>query len=422
LAFAVSVADCVVLTADTAAVNPTLVAFPGTVTELGTLTAPLLLDRVTLIPPLRAAALRVTVHASEPFPAIEALAHERVLNTGAIAGFSCRVKLFVTPLAFAVSVADCVVLTADTVAVNPTLVALPGTVTELGTFTAPLLVERVTLIPPLGAAALNVTVQASEPAPFIEELAHERVLKVGTIATEEAFSCREKVFATPFNVAMSATDCEELTADAVAVNPTLVALAGTVTELGTFTAPLLLERFTLIPPLGAAALNVTVQVSDPAPVIEALAQERALNVGKGVPESAPLPCSLIFVAGLADVLVITLNSPTVSVDAFGLKWTLKVRDSPAATMMGSFAAPSIENDAFDNWSPATFTCSEPSFDKVTWALAELPTFTAPKSTESGEATNESVSEEEAEAPLVTTPPQPDRARMQHANIANKKSV
>ena len=88
---------------------------------------------------------------------------------------------------------------------------------------------------------------------------------------------------------MSATDCEELTADTVAVNPTLVALAGTVTELGTFTAPLLLERFTLIPPLGAAALNVTVQVSDPAPVIEALAQERALNVGKGVPESAPLP-------------------------------------------------------------------------------------------------------------------------------------
>jgi hypothetical protein len=285
-----------------------------------------------------------------------------------------------------------------------------------------LALERFTAIPLLGAAAVSVTVHASEPAPAIEALAHERALNVGTMVPDDAvaFSCRAKVFATPFNVAMSATDCDELTDDTVAVNPTLVALPGTVTEPGTFTALLLLARFTLIPPLGAAAVSVTVHASEPAPVIEALVHERALNVGKVLPESAPLPCSLILVAGLTDVPVITLNSPIVSVEAFGLKCTLKVTASPAATVTGSFACPSIEKEAFDNWSSEIFTCSEPLFDKVTWVLAELPTFTAPKSTESGEATKVSASAGEPEAPFVTTPPQPERARMQQDNIATSK--
>ena len=48
----------------------------------------------------------------------------------AVPAYSVSAKLFVTPFAFAVSVAVCVSLTGDTAAVNPMLVALPGTRSE----------------------------------------------------------------------------------------------------------------------------------------------------------------------------------------------------------------------------------------------------------------------------------------------------
>jgi len=70
-----------------------------------------------------------------------------------------------------------------------------------------------------------------------------------------------------------------LTDETVAVNPTLVELAGTETVPGTLTAGLLLDKVTVIPPLGAAEDNVTVQASDPAPVIDPLLQERLLGLG-----------------------------------------------------------------------------------------------------------------------------------------------
>lgn len=54
----------------------------------------------------------------------------------------------------------------------------------------------------------------------------------------------------------------------------LLAPEGTVMEEGTVIALLLLDRLTANPELGAAEVSVTVQVSDPAPVIEAIAQLR----------------------------------------------------------------------------------------------------------------------------------------------------
>jgi len=57
----------------------------------------------------------------------------------------------------------------------------------------------------------------------------------------------------------------------------LVELAGTVTEPGTVTELLLLERFTASPLLGAAPFSVTVQVSMPDPDIDELAQASALS-------------------------------------------------------------------------------------------------------------------------------------------------
>ena len=55
---------------------------------------------------------------------------------------SCRAKVSVTPLALAVNVADCAVLTDETVAVKLAVVAPAATVTVAGTVTALLLLAR----------------------------------------------------------------------------------------------------------------------------------------------------------------------------------------------------------------------------------------------------------------------------------------
>jgi len=69
------------------------------------------------------------------------------------------------PPEVAVRVAVIAVLTAVTAAEKLALVAPAGTVTEVGTVTALLLLESVTACPPVGAAELSVTVQLSVPAP-----------------------------------------------------------------------------------------------------------------------------------------------------------------------------------------------------------------------------------------------------------------
>jgi hypothetical protein len=67
-----------------------------------------------------------------------------------------------------------------------------------------------------------------------------------------------------------------------------VALAGTVKLAGTTTAGLLLERLTVNPPAGAAALSVTVHVSVPDPVREELLQLSVLNVASDAVPDGPL--------------------------------------------------------------------------------------------------------------------------------------
>jgi hypothetical protein len=68
----------------------------------------------------------------------------------------------------------------------------------------------------------------------------------------------------------------------VALKAALVALAGTVSEAGTVTVELLLERLTVNPLLGAGALRVTVQASVPAPETEPLEQVSALKTTAGL--------------------------------------------------------------------------------------------------------------------------------------------
>jgi hypothetical protein len=70
-----------------------------------------------------------------------------------------------------------------------------------------------------------------------------------------------------------------LTAVILAVNVTLVAVAGTMIDAGTVTALVLLPRATLTPPVGAEPDRVTLHESDADPVNDLLAHESPVTVG-----------------------------------------------------------------------------------------------------------------------------------------------
>ena len=105
-------------------------------------------------------------------------------------------------------------------------------------------------------------------------------------------------------LAVSVTASAVVTDDTVAVNPALLALAGTTTVAGTVTAPLLLVRPTLRPPLPAAAVSVTVQASLPDPVIDALLQDNALSAAG---TAVPVPVRLITAVPLVDEVLWMVN-------------------------------------------------------------------------------------------------------------------
>jgi hypothetical protein len=74
-----------VLTEVTFAVNTAVVAPAGTVTEAGTVTAVLLLARLTLVPPVSAEPDKLTVQVSASDPVMEELLQDTALTVGATA-------------------------------------------------------------------------------------------------------------------------------------------------------------------------------------------------------------------------------------------------------------------------------------------------------------------------------------------------
>ena len=81
-AVAVSVTDTALPTDETLAEKLALVAPEATVTEVGTVTAALLLVRLTANPPVDAAEFSDTVHVSVPAPVMEELVQEIAVSTG----------------------------------------------------------------------------------------------------------------------------------------------------------------------------------------------------------------------------------------------------------------------------------------------------------------------------------------------------
>ena len=74
--------------------------------------------------------------------------------------------------------------TEATVAEKLALVAPAATVTEAGTVTEELVLARPTANPPLGAAALSDTVQASVPAPVMDAFEQESPVSTGVACAE----------------------------------------------------------------------------------------------------------------------------------------------------------------------------------------------------------------------------------------------
>src|SRR5512137_1228009 len=81
-----------------------------------------------------------------------------------------------------------------------------------------------------------------------------------------AFTVSDAVRVTPPALAVRVTEVAAATEVVATVKVAVVAPARTVTEAGTVADALLEERLTAVPPVGAAAVSVTVPVEDDPPV------------------------------------------------------------------------------------------------------------------------------------------------------------
>ena len=136
-----------------------------------------------------------------------------------------------------------------------------------------------------GAVPLELSVTGSVVGVFNVTLPNARLTGLMVNVGTAAFNCRAKVFDTPPALAVRVTDCAVVTELTVAVNPALVALAGTTTVAGTVTAVLLLLNPTLTPPLPAAELSVTVSYRSrlPSPM-------RCCTTQNSTFQAPPSPC------------------------------------------------------------------------------------------------------------------------------------
>ena len=164
------------------------------------------------------------------------------------------------------------------VAVKAAVVAAAATVTLEGTVKLALLLVKLTAEPPVGAAPLNVTVQVLVPGPVNEAGLQARAL---TLKVTGATSEIAEVALAPLAVAVSvAVELVEIV-PAVAEKAAVAAPAAMLTEAGAVSSGLLDEMVTVRPPVGAAALAVTVQVLMAPEVSEAGAQASEVTVTSG---------------------------------------------------------------------------------------------------------------------------------------------
>ena len=151
---------------------------------------------------------------------------------------------------------------------------------------------------------------------FTGSLPNDMLAELAPSVEVDAVSCRAKDCVAPPAVAANETVVAVLTEDTVAEKLALEAPAATVTEAGIVTAELLLARPTANPPVAAAALSDTLQLSVPAPVIDPLVQLIPLRTG------TPVPLRLTTVDDPIDELLVSVNDPEPAPAAVGSNCTL----------------------------------------------------------------------------------------------------
>jgi hypothetical protein len=169
-----------------------------------------------------------------------------------------------------------------------------------------------------GAFPVDVSVKDCVDLVLTFTLPKVTLVGLAVSAAVEAFSCSANVWETPFAVAVNVTVCAVVTAVAVAEKLALVAPAATVTDAGTVTALLLLARPTANPPLAAATLIVTEQVSVAAPVSEPLLHVSPVSAG------IPVPLRLTMVDVPVDELLVSVSDPVSEPATVGSNCTVSV--------------------------------------------------------------------------------------------------
>jgi hypothetical protein len=128
-----------------------------------------------------------------------------------------------------------------------------------------------------GAVPVDVNVTGSVVGVFTVTLPNATLAELMVNVGTAAFSCKAKLLETLPALAVRATAWADATDNTLAMNPAMLAFAGTINMAGTVTATLLLARLTAWPPLPAGVISVTVQGSLPDPVMNALLQANALT-------------------------------------------------------------------------------------------------------------------------------------------------
>ena len=154
-------------------------------------------------------------------------------------------------------------------------------VTELGTVSAPLLLDSATTAPPVGIVPESETVQVTEAGPVTLDDAQLKDVSVGSGAGGAAFSVSVKLTVAPRYAAVTFAVVLELTAEPEAAKVALVDPAGTVIDPGTLRTAFPDVRATEAPLPGAAPLRFTVQVVDPGVVIADGLQLTEVRVAAG---------------------------------------------------------------------------------------------------------------------------------------------
>src|SRR5580692_7565390 len=252
-----------------------------------------------------------------------------------------------------------------------------------------------------GAVPVEVNVTGSVDAVFTVTLPNARLAGLMVSVGTAAFNCSPKVLETPPALAVKVTACAVATDDTVAVNAALLALAGTTTVAGTVTAALLLVTDTLKPPLPAGPLSVTVQASVPAPVIDALLQDNALNPAA---TAVPVPVSPITAVPLVEEVLWMVSWPVTAPAAVGSNFTLSVADWVGFRVTGK-VAPDIVKPVPVNVAELMVTGAVPVEVNVTGSVDGVFTVTLPNARLAGLMVNVGTPAFSCRAKVLETPPE-----------------